>query len=156
MITLEVEIEAGAWERIGDAEGICRGAAEAALACLPAAPAEEVSASLLLTDDEAVRGLNLAWRAQDTPTNVLSFPAPPSRLAPRPLGDIALAYETVAREAADEGKPVAEHMAHLVVHGLLHLLGHDHGSDAEADAMERIEIRALARLGISDPYREPA
>lgn len=156
MIALAVEIEAGNWEQVGDAEALARRAAAVALACLPDAPDEDLSATLLLTDDAAVREMNRAWRGQDKATNVLSFPSPPMRLSPRPLGDIALAYGTVATEAAADGKALADHMAHLVVHGVLHLLGHDHAGDADADAMEDIEVRALAELGIADPYREPA
>lgn len=156
MIALEVEIEAGDWARAGDVEALARRATEAAMACGPAAPAGDVAVALLLTDDEAVRDLNRAWRGQDRPTNVLSFPSPPSPISPRPLGDVALAFETVAREAAAEGKSVADHTAHLVIHGILHLLGHDHATEADGDRMEALEREALARLGIADPYREPA
>lgn len=156
MIALDVEIEADAWLALDGVEALCRRAAVSALAALPEGPpGDEVAATLLLADDEAVRELNRAWRDQDTATNVLSFPAPPLPGGPRHLGDIALAYETVAREAAAEGKPVSDHTSHLVVHGLLHLLGHDHGTEGEAEQMEGIEVAALARLGIPDPYRVP-
>lgn len=120
--------------------------------------------SLLLTDDAAIQALNAAYRGQDRPTNVLSFPAwapadlatplPPG--APLLLGDIALAYQTCAREAAAEGKPLSDHLAHLLVHGCLHLLGLDHAAEAEAVAMEQLETRILAELGIPDPYATPA
>ena len=108
-----------------------------------------------LADDAHIRTLNARWRGLDKPTNVLSFPAAePAQLAQaRLLGDIVLAYETVAREAADEGKPLADHYRHLVVHGFLHLLGFDHETDVEAQAMEAMETRILARLGVADPYR---
>lgn len=157
MITLDVEIEAGAWSGITGVEWLATRAAEAAVSALSGAE-EDLEATLLLTDDASVQELNRQWRGQDKPTNVLSFPAdmasPPGE--PRHLGDIALAYETLAREAEAEGKTLANHMAHLVVHGVLHLLGHDHESEGEAEEMERAEVEALAALGIPDPYREPS
>lgn len=156
MITLEVEVEAGAWADAGDIAPLAQRAAEAALATAPDAPLQAVAATLLLSDDAAIRELNRAWRGLDKPTNVLSFPSasPTPPEGPRHLGDIALAYETVAREAAEEGKTFPDHAAHLVVHGVLHLLGQDHIDETEADAMEALEIAALARLGIADPYRD--
>ena len=116
--------------------------------------------AVLLCDDAAIAALNARWRGVDRPTNVLSFPASPQTGAglhaapvePAPLGDIAIAYETVAREAEAEDKPLAEHLAHLAVHGFLHLLGYDHHDDGEAERMERLERDILARLGIADPY----
>ncbi|HEX7970330.1 MAG TPA: rRNA maturation RNase YbeY, partial [Stellaceae bacterium] len=105
---------------------------------------------------ELVRALNRQWRGKDVPTNVLSFPAlgatpPPG--APRLLGDVVLAFETVAAEAAAQDKPLADHLRHLVIHGVLHLLGFDHESDADAQRMEASEIAILAGLGVPDPYR---
>ena len=156
MISLDIEIEAGDWSGITGVEWLARRAAEAALAAAGRPAEEDLEATLLLTDDASVQELNRRWRGQDKPTNVLSFPAdmatPPGE--PRALGDIALAYETLAREAETEGKSLPNHMAHLVVHGVLHLLGHDHEDDTEAEDMERAEIAALAALGIADPYRE--
>ena len=110
--------------------------------------------SLCLADDAALRALNLRWRGLDKPTNVLSFPAPqPGRRSdPTTLGDIALAYETLAREAEDLGVPLADHYRHLLVHGFLHLIGYDHETDAEAGRMEALETRILTRLGVGDPY----
>ena len=110
--------------------------------------------AVLLTEDAAIRRLNAQWRGLDKPTNVLSFPAPrsPARGAPAPLGDIAIARETTAREAADEGKRFGDHLAHLAVHGFLHLLGYDHESDAQAETMEQLERAVLASLGVPDPY----
>lgn len=118
-----------------------------------AAEAEEVegTVSVLLGDDAAVAALNRQFRAKLGPTNVLSFPAPgggPDGF----LGDIALAAETVAAEAEDQGKPMQHHAAHLVVHGFLHLLGYDHGNPADAERMEARERAILASLGIEDPY----
>jgi probable rRNA maturation factor len=106
--------------------------------------------TLLLTDDATVRELNARFRDQDKPTNVLSFPAPHN--LERFLGDVALAYGVCAREAAEQGKPLAHHLQHLVAHGVLHLLGYDHISDDEAEAMEGLERVVLAGLGVPDPY----
>jgi probable rRNA maturation factor len=108
-----------------------------------------------LADDAHVRELNARWRGLDKPTNVLSFPAADAANLgqARLLGDIVLAFETVAREAEDEGKPLADHYRHLVVHGFLHLIGFDHETDADAEAMEAMETRVLAQLGVADPYR---
>ena len=106
--------------------------------------------SVLLTSDEAVQALNQRFRHQDKPTNVLSFPAPPN--PENHLGDIALAFETCEREAAEQGKSLAHHLQHLVAHGALHLVGYDHQSEAEAQAMEALEREILSGLGVPDPY----
>jgi probable rRNA maturation factor len=153
VIAVDVEIEAGAWSEIRQVDHLARRSAEAALRA--AAEAGPLSATVLLTDDASVRELNRGWRRQDKPTNVLSFPASHPALPgePRHLGDLALAYETVADEARAEGKTLDDHAAHLIVHGILHLLGRDHETEAEADAMERLEVAALGSLGIDDPYR---
>lgn len=118
-------------------------------------PGGEVS--LVLADDEQVRALNRQFRGIDAPTNVLSFPEPEDGTdigadGAAFLGDIVLAFETIAREAGDAGKPLAEHACHLAVHGTLHLLGHDHHTDDDAVIMEALEVATLARLGIADPY----
>ena len=112
----------------------------------------------MLTDDAQIQELNRNWRGKDKPTNVLSFPAPeqPGATGPRHLGDIALAYETLVRESEEESKELAHHFAHLIVHGVLHLLGYDHEVEAEAEIMEGLEVKALATLGIADPYRDMA
>ncbi len=113
--------------------------------------------AVVLSDDRRLRQLNRDYRGVDRPTNVLSFPldpdgSPPPPDAPRLLGDVLVAYETVAAEAAAEGKTVLDHLSHLVVHGVLHLLGHDHDEPAQADRMEALEVTILAGAGIADPY----
>jgi probable rRNA maturation factor len=155
VIDLDVMSGPGDWDPIGTIEAQARRAIEVAFAVAPQAPRVPLEISLLLTDDAGMRELNRAWRGLDKPTNVLSFPGsgPSSPEGVRHLGDIALAFETVAREAAEEHKSLADHVAHLIVHGTLHLLGHDHAIDKDAEAMEALEIAALARLGIADPYR---
>lgn len=154
---IEVTVAAPLWRRaVMEPEAWCSRAANAALAA-SGSEAGPLEASILLTDDAAVRGLNSTWRGQDKATNVLSFPAgdePGPAGAPRLLGDVVVALETVEREAAAAGLSSAHHLAHMVVHGILHLLGHDHLTDADAAHMERLEARVLAGLGIADPYRE--
>ncbi len=135
-------------------------ATEAVLGACLRVPAETVELGITLADDATVHDLNREHRDQDKPTNVLSFPLiddfddaePEAPGVPLMLGDVILAFETVAREAAGQGKSLADHAVHLVVHGLLHLLGHDHRDDDEAEAMERLETGILSRLGIADPY----
>ena len=157
MIELDIMIEADGWSRLADVEALARKAAEAALAVSDEA-GSAFEASVMLTGDARIRELNRTWRGKDKPTNVLSFPAPeqPGAEGPRHLGDIALACETLVRESEEESKALADHFAHLIVHGILHLLGYDHENEAEADAMEALEVKALATLGIADPYRDMA
>ncbi|NNU15670.1 rRNA maturation RNase YbeY [Parvularcula sp. ZS-1/3] len=121
-------------------------------------PALERVVSALFTSDAEVQALNLEHRGKDKPTNVLSFPSDEIPGLPeehQPLGDLALAYETCAHEAEEKGITAEAHTTHLIVHGLLHLLGYDHISEDEAEIMEDLERRILARLGIGDPYAEP-
>ena len=115
---------------------------------------EGVEVSLCLADDAQMRALNARWRGTDRPTNVLSFStASAERLGVAPiLGDIALAFETLAREAGESGASLADHYRHLVAHGFLHLVGYDHQTGEEAERMEALETRILARLGVADPY----
>ena len=142
---IAVEIEDEAWTAaVPDAGARAEAAGRAALG---GAAGEVV---VLLTDDATVHDLNQRFRGKDRPTNVLSFPAPGTA---RPhLGDLVLASGVCIAEAADQGKTVADHLSHLVVHGVLHLLGHDHENDAEAEAMEARERATLATLGVADPY----
>ncbi len=146
------------WRRhLADVEEHCTAAALAALAGAGIALGHPAELSIVLGDDRLLRDLNRQWRGIDKPTNVLSFPAlapaPLPRAAPRLLGDVVLAFETVRDEAADQGKPLADHLRHLVVHGVLHLLGFDHESAGEAARMEALEAAVLARIGVPDPYR---
>ena len=158
-LTVAIVKEQGDWGGF-DHLGQAIDAAASALARHPkAARALGAEAGVVLADDAMVRQLNATYRGKDAPTNVLSFPfqTPPGGVpedAPY-LGDVVLAAETVAREAAERGIVPTAHLQHLVVHGLLHLLGLDHASDAEAEQMERIEVEILAMLGIADPYAEP-
>ncbi|UVK38993.1 rRNA maturation RNase YbeY [Mesorhizobium sp. AR10] len=152
-VEIDISIEAGDWPDEASLSRLVDRAVGAAFAETGVAGPSELS--IVFSDDTHIRTLNAGWRGKDKPTNVLSFPAfPLVKGAPLPpmLGDIVLAAETVAREAALEDKPVDNHITHLVIHGLLHLLGYDHETDAEAEAMEAIERAALARLAIPDPY----
>jgi len=162
-IDVAISIEAEDWATaLPGAEELCRTMAAATIGQAAGdldGPSVEIS--VVLTSDGAVRDLNRDYRNQDKPTNVLSFAAlddddaPVVVGAPILLGDIVLAYETCAREAVEQGKSLAHHTAHLVVHGTLHLLGWDHEEDeAEAEEMERLETRILAGFGISNPYAE--
>ncbi|RUX94062.1 MULTISPECIES: rRNA maturation RNase YbeY [unclassified Mesorhizobium] len=152
-VDIDISIEAGNWPDEASLTRLVDRAVTAAFAETGVAGRSELS--LVFSDDVHIRTLNAGWRGKDKPTNVLSFPAfPLAQGGPLPpmLGDIVLAAETVAREAALEDKPVENHITHLVIHGLLHLLGYDHETDTEAEAMEAIERAALARLAIPDPY----
>ena len=141
---IDIEIEDEAWTTaLPDAEALILPAAAAALEA-------RGGVTLLLTDDDTVAELNECFRGKTGPTNVLSFPAPDN--PEDHLGDIALAFGVCAREAAEQGKPLAHHLQHLVAHGVLHLLGYDHLTEAEAEEMEALERRILAGLGVPDPY----
>lgn len=156
---LDIDIEEP-WPA-GDWDALAERAADAAQRVEPVLANPRLSASVLFTSDSEIHALNREWRQRDKPTNVLSFPmlergalevlAPAG--PPELLGDVALAYETCAREAADKALSIEEHAAHLIVHGLLHLAGHDHEiSEANAEAMEALETKALAHMGMADPY----
>jgi probable rRNA maturation factor len=177
---IDVAIQAEAWtEALPDVETIVIRAAEAALLIsrreagggdhaqqgeggvpphapsitsrhLPRFAAEDPLVAVLLANDDMVAGLNQRFRGKAGPTNVLSFPAPPNPEGQ--IGDIALAYGVCAREAAEQGKSLQDHLSHLSVHGVLHLLGYDHETDSEAEAMEALERSILETLGVSDPY----
>ena len=142
---VEIETASPLWQAEPVAGEAVRDALAAAAAQAPAAG----EVSVLLADDMTVKRLNAKWRGIDKPTNVLSFPAAKDTGL---LGDIAFAFETVKREADVEGKPFLHHLSHLTVHGFLHLLGYDHETDSQAQAMESLERRVLAQLEIPDPY----
>ena len=149
---IEIEIESDAWiVALPDAEAVAERAAQAALGSVAG------GLVILLTDDEAVRELNARFRGKDRPTNVLSFPGGdmPMPGSPTHLGDIVLAFGVCRAEGAAQGKSLANHLTHLVVHGVLHLLGRDHEAEAEAEAMEAEERTLLASLGVADPYSLP-
>jgi probable rRNA maturation factor len=152
-LSLDISVPSPLWRGLPRARPIARETIAAA-AEESQGPGEGGDVSLCLADDATLRALNLRWRGIDKPTNVLSFPsAPPDRLGEATtLGDIALAYETLAREAEDLGVSLADHYRHLLVHGFLHLIGYDHEKDAEAERMEALEAKTLARLGVGDPY----
>jgi len=153
MLAIDVLIRSPRWKKLRNAAGIVRKAVRTA-AIAASTPRAELA--IVLTDDSAIKTLNRDWRGQDKPTNVLSFPA---ARAPAPgkrdavaLGDIVIAYQTTAREARTERKPLADHLAHLAVHGFLHLVGYDHETTRDAKAMETLEVEILDVLGVPDPY----
>lgn len=161
-IAIVIDLRDPAWEQLlPDVAERARRAAQAALAAAPETGLlpRPLELSILLADDAFVRDLNRDHRGQDRPTNVLSFPicdvsspnAPPPG-QPLLLGDVALARETLLREARADGKAPAAHLSHLIVHGVLHLLGYDHEKERDAEEMEALEIRVLANLGYPDPY----
>lgn len=174
-LTIDVIIEAPGWRKaVKGPVALCERAARAAVeAALPGSGlaglmsrGRALELCVALEDDDSVRALNRDFRDRDAPTNVLAFPAleaadgsvlvPPADGGddedPEMLGDVIIALETTRDEASREGKSLADHLTHLVVHGVLHLLGHDHQTDIDADRMERLETRVLAALGIADPY----
>ncbi len=150
---IDVLMQSDLWKATEDVRPVARRAIREAAALL-AIPATELA--IVLTDDSEVRSLNRAWRGIDAATNVLSFPTKRAGDDPPLIGDIVLAYETIAGEAHAEHKPFAHHVAHLAVHGFLHLLGYDHVRDEDAEVMERVELDVLRRLAIPDPYKRPA
>jgi probable rRNA maturation factor len=155
----EVLVVADCWQTELDVETVIHRAIATAAAMIETDVAD-AELAVMLTDDAGIRTLNSNWRGIDKPTNVLSFPAlqptgprgPDD--APRMLGDIAIAYQTMRKEADDEQKPFDHHLSHLAVHGFLHLIGYDHEQNDDAEAMETLETEILAQLGIPDPYAD--
>jgi probable rRNA maturation factor len=163
---ISIEIAFPGWqEKLPDVEERCRAAASVAFVAGISGHAlakrnSPLLLDILLTDDAEMQELNRDWRGQDKPTNVLSFaaldddgPLPPAPV-PVALGDIAVAFETVEREAQEQGKAFADHLAHMIVHGVLHLLGYDHQDEATALVMEKLERTVLTGMGAPDPYAE--
>ncbi|MEX3016749.1 rRNA maturation RNase YbeY [Gymnodinialimonas hymeniacidonis] len=163
---IDILIEAEAWDTL-DLEVLTEAAVRATLGALDL-DSDRCALSVLAADDKRIAALNADFRGKPVPTNVLSWPAverspeepgampklPDSVLGspPQELGDIALAFETCAREARESNKPLSDHITHLVVHGLMHCLGFDHETDEDAALMEQLETRILATLGVPDPY----
>jgi probable rRNA maturation factor len=150
--SIDIVRESPLWENEPDVDATLQRAIAEASAALATKDGE---LAVVLTDDARIRALNRAWRGLDKPTNVLSFPADDragGQGAAALLGDIVIAYETTKREAQAQGTPFRHHLAHLTVHGFLHLRGYDHEAEDEAETMERLERQILARLDIPDPY----
>jgi probable rRNA maturation factor len=150
---IEVAIEAKDWASLEAPSKLVQTAILAAVEGSGLVLAANAEISVVLCSDAFIRELNREWRGYDAPTNVLSFPAGGDPASAPLLGDIVIAFETASREAFEAGKPLRDHVAHLLVHGFLHLIGHDHVEAAEAAAMETLERAILGRLGIDDPYR---
>jgi probable rRNA maturation factor len=151
-VDIDLVVDCELWSGFAAAEAAVRRAIEAAAR----AAGQSGAVAVMLTDDASIRTMNAQWRGIDKPTNVLSFPAAatPAGAGNAHLGDIAIAYETVAAESASENKDFADHLAHLAVHGYLHLVGFDHETEAEAVRMEHLETQILSGLGIADPYAD--
>lgn len=160
MPSIALSVDCEAWEgALEDLDAVCLAAAEAALNGADVELPKLYELSLVLTDDAEIRVLNRMWRGQDKPTNVLSFPGDMDVLtddAPLLLGDVVVAYETAVREVETDhaAASLSDHLSHLIVHGVLHLLGYDHERDDEAEAMEQLEIELLAGLGVPNPYTD--
>lgn len=154
-VAIDLAVPCAKWRRALPRAGDLAVAAARAALTEAGARLRGAELSLVLTDDVTVAALNERWRHRPGPTNVLAFPGGgrPDAAAPLLLGDVILAFETVAREAQEQDKTLADHLRHLVVHGVLHLLGHDHDEAKSARRMEALEKRVLATLGIADPYR---
>ncbi|MCI4645766.1 MAG: rRNA maturation RNase YbeY [Hyphomonadaceae bacterium] len=148
ILTADIRIEADAWQGLGDLDALAARALAAGAAEAGHDSGGEIA--ILFTGDAAMQALNRDWRGKNMPTDVLSFPADERDAGF--LGDLALGYEICARDAGALDRDLSAHLTHLLVHGLLHLLGHDHETDEEAERMEALEIKALARLGLPDPY----
>ena len=147
----EIIREDGAWPD----DDVLSALAQRAMSAIADHLRTDQEVTYVFSSDNAIRALNRHWRDKDKPTNVLSFPdgdVSPDGIVH--LGDVLLAVETITREALDEGKTFDNHLIHLMIHGTLHLLGHDHMTDTEAAAMESIEIAALAKIGIGNPYQD--
>jgi probable rRNA maturation factor len=153
-LIIEARVDCAGWNALPGLETMAAESLQAALDESGDILTEDAEVSLLFCDDAQIRDLNCKYRGHDKPTNVLSFPGPEPIETAHVLGDIAIAHETVAREAQEQGKTLGQHCRHMIVHGFLHLLGYDHEDEGEAEAMEAMEIRILKRFGVDSPYRE--
>ena len=157
-LEIDINIADDHWSTaLEDVESVCRHAARAAFIAAGDRAPSPAEVSLLLTDDAQIQDLNRTYRDKDKSTNVLSFVSYEEDAhvdqGPALLGDIVIAFGVSDQEAREEGKPLADHLSHLVIHGMLHLLGHDHEEDSEAEHMETLEISVLKGLGIKNPYQ---
>jgi probable rRNA maturation factor len=158
---ISIDVRGAFWRGVNfDVKRLCRAAAAEAMASVPETSGE-VEISVVLADDAFVRELNKTWRNIDAPTNVLAFPCSDGEEsagvgAERLLGDVIVAFQTTEREAMELNLSFEHHFTHLMIHGVLHLLGYDHIDDDEAAIMEKLEVEALAKLGIENPYGEAA
>lgn len=153
-LAIEIAVECAEWGRPDLLDALVAESVRTVLDETGERLREGAEVSFLFGDDARVRELNRQFRGKDQPTNVLSFPGPEPLESALFLGDIALAFETIAREAREQGKTLQDHSRHMIVHGFLHLLGYDHEDDAEADEMEAWEVRILRALGVENPYRD--
>jgi probable rRNA maturation factor len=153
---IDVTIAAREWAALASPGGLAERTLRAAMEVTGIVLSPEAEISVVFCDDAFIRKLNRQWRGLDKPTNVLSFPAAGGPAQTALLGDIVIAFETAANEAAEKRIPLRDHAAHLLVHGFLHLIGHDHIKSAEAEVMEAHERAVLEKLGIADPYRRPS
>jgi len=154
---IDISIEFVAWSKISGLEKLINTAALAAVFDCEEKIRNQAELSILLTSDDAMRQLNLTYRGQDKSTNVLSFPGEPeahSQSRSFLLGDVVLSYQTVVAEAEQQQISLENHISHLIVHGVLHLLGHDHENDTDAHDMEHLEINILKGIGVENPYAQ--
>jgi len=145
---VDVRIDSALWK----SQPLAEQTARQAIAAAAAAANANGEVSIVLTNDVAIKQLNRDWRGIDKPTNVLSFPAPKTSGGAKFLGDIVIAYETLDRECGDERRIFVQHLAHLTVHGFLHLVGYDHENDKQADEMEGLESKIMSAMKMPDPY----
>jgi probable rRNA maturation factor len=155
-LEIDVNVATPAWRRVANLEDLAKECVHQSLAVSGAALAPECEISVTFCDDAAIQALNADWRGKDQPTNVLSFPTPGALERKPLLGDVIVAFETVAKEAEQQGKLLRAHTAHMVAHGFLHLIGYDHETAAEAERMEALERKIAMALGFPDPYAEDA
>ena len=151
-VEVDIIVSAPAWEAIADLDALTERVVRQCVATSGVRLASDCEVSVSFCDDATIRALNARWRRQDKPTNVLSFPTPGAPQAKPLLGDIVIAYETVAREAREHDRKLPDYVAYMVIHGFLHLIGYDHEVRAEAETMEALEQRVASALGLSDPY----